>query len=363
MDSEDPVVASQSGRPVCEVLSDLILALRRSAEFDAYAILLTDPDSMLPFGGLASGLCVDSAVPFWDNELLDPDFVKFNDLARSTDPVASLHEATDGQLSRSPRFRMLYEPMGASDELRIAFRSGDRCWAVACLVRPGPLGPFTPTELEAVRKIAPIAADSIRCAVTRQDCDQIVAGPAMLVVAADGRIESATTNAEPILVDLQTQGLEDLPTPTVVIAVARRAMNSCSGKSVSVRARGASGRWLKIHAASLGSDGRVGVIIEAPRPADLLPIFVESYGLTPREVSVVRLLIRGISINEVASDLHLSRHTVHDHIKVIYHKCGVTSRSELVANLFTQNVVEEGNLPEGSSLGARKGIPAFPTAR
>ncbi len=334
------MVASQRNGTVCEVLSDLIATLRRAAGFDAYVLLLTDPDTMLPFGGLASGFSADTSVPFWDNELLDPDFVKFNDLARSSDPVASLYDATDGQLDRSPRFRRLYEPMGAADELRVAFRSGHSCWAVACLVRPGKLGPFTQAEVQSLRAMVPTAAEAIRCAVTRQDCEQIVTGPAMLVVGPDGCIESATANAETLLTDLHTQGLQDLPTPTAVVAVARRAMNSRSGDPVTVRARGSSGRWLKIHASRLASDGRVGVIIEAPRPADLLPILVESYGLSPREVSVVRLLVRGIPVKEVAAELHLSRHTVHDHVKVIYQKCGVTSRSELVARLFSQNVFE-----------------------
>lgn len=360
------MAASSRDRPVRDVLFDLVEALHQAAEFDAYALLLTDPDTMLPFGGLADGLAADISVPFWDNELLDPDFAKFNDLARSSDSVVSLHEATDGQLMRSPRFRKLYEPMGAADELRVAFRSGETCWAVACLVRPGDLGPFTQAELQSVRDMVPIAADAIRSAVTRRDCEQIVAGPAMLVVDADGRIESGTANAEHLLADLQTQGLEDLPTPTAIVAVARRAMNSLSGSSFTVRARGASGRWLKIHASLLGPDqGHVGVIIEAPRPADLLPILVESYGLSPREISVVRLLTRGISIKEVATELHLSKHTVHDHIKVIYHKCGVTSRSELVANLLSQNMfeVEESTQLQAANRASRDPVPAFPSHR
>lgn len=357
------MAASQTNRPVRDVLSDLVPALRQAAEFDAYALLLTDPDTMLPFGGCVHGFTPDASVVFWDNELLDPDFVKFNDLARSTDPVVSLHEATDGQTGRSPRFRKLYEPMGAVDELRIAFRTGTSCWAVACLVRPERLGPFTPDELQAVRNMVPMAADAIRCAVTRRDCEQVMAGPAMLIVAADGRIERATSNASALLADLQTEGLEDLPTPTAVVAVARRAMNSSSGNTVTVRARSSSGRWLKIHASLLGTDGQVGVIIEAPRPADLLPILIESYDLTPREVSVVQHLVRGIPIKEVASELNLSRHTVHDHIKVIYQKCGATSRSELVANLFSQNVIGEEQLLAPDRGGAKAGVPAFPASR
>jgi DNA-binding CsgD family transcriptional regulator len=36
----------------------------------------------------------------------------------------------------------------------------------------------------------------------------------------------------------------------------------------------------------------------------------------------------------------ISRHTVNDHIKVIFSKCGVTSRGELVARLFADHILE-----------------------
>jgi hypothetical protein len=58
------------------------------------ALLLTDTDSMLPFGGVVEGLDPSQCTPFWDNELLDPDFAKFTSLARSAEPVATLSQLT-----------------------------------------------------------------------------------------------------------------------------------------------------------------------------------------------------------------------------------------------------------------------------
>jgi hypothetical protein len=106
-------------------------------------------------------------LPFWDNELLDADFAKFNDLARSEDPVATLYDATDGDLQRSPRYRKLYESSDAVDELRVAFRSGRTCWTVAALVRPAGNDPFPAEEVQALRDLVPVAARALRHAAGR----------------------------------------------------------------------------------------------------------------------------------------------------------------------------------------------------
>lgn len=75
-------------------------------------------------------------------------------------------------------------------------------------------------------------------------------------------------------------------------------------------------------------------MIEPASGADLAPLTVEAYGLTPRELDVVVALTRGLSVKEIALDLHLSRYTVQDHLKLIYEKVGVSGRAELVAQVF-----------------------------
>lgn len=54
----------------------------------------------------------------------------------------------------------------------------------------------------------------------------------------------------------------------------------------------------------------------------------ERYALSAREKDVLRGLEDGLSYKEVASDLHLSTHTVHSHIKRIYEKLHATSKTE-----------------------------------
>ncbi|WP_281231393.1 response regulator transcription factor [Thermoleophilum album] len=62
--------------------------------------------------------------------------------------------------------------------------------------------------------------------------------------------------------------------------------------------------------------------------------------MTRREVDVARRIARGMTTSKIASDLHLSPHTVRDHVKTIFAKMGVGSRGELVAKVFADNYAE-----------------------
>jgi PAS domain S-box-containing protein len=53
--------------------------------------------------------------------------------------------------------------------------------------------------------------------------------------------------------------------------------------------------------------------------------------LTPRQTEVLRLLEQGRSTDEIASQLHLSRDTVRNHVRGLLRSLGVKSRLEAVA--------------------------------
>lgn len=61
--------------------------------------------------------------------------------------------------------------------------------------------------------------------------------------------------------------------------------------------------------------------------------------LTPREKDVLRLLVNGQSYKMVAADLTISIDTVRTHIKSIYEKLEVNSKSEAVAKAIRNNIV------------------------
>ena len=80
--ARDLLIASHdtelTGEAACRSIAEAFSHVVRQ---DAAAVMTTDPETHLPAGGIVTGFETSDCVPFWDNELLDPDFNKFNDLS------------------------------------------------------------------------------------------------------------------------------------------------------------------------------------------------------------------------------------------------------------------------------------------
>jgi ATP/maltotriose-dependent transcriptional regulator MalT len=69
------------------------------------------------------------------------------------------------------------------------------------------------------------------------------------------------------------------------------------------------------------------------------PLTMYPAGLTVREVEVLRIVAQGVTDAQVAEQLVLSLHTVHAHLRTIYSKLGVTSRSAATRYAFEHKLV------------------------
>lgn len=98
-----------------------------------------------------------------------------------------------------------------------------------------------------------------------------------------------------------------------------------------------SGRWLLLHASRLRGTPAVAVIIEEALSLEMASVIAAAYGLTQRERQVAERVLHGRSTKEIAAALHLSTHTVNDHLKVIFEKVGASSRGELSARVFVDH--------------------------
>ncbi|MEU4472393.1 helix-turn-helix transcriptional regulator [Micromonospora sp. NPDC023888] len=123
----------------------------------------------------------------------------------------------------------------------------------------------------------------------------------------------------------------DMPASFLVVAGRARRM-----KVARARVRSRRGTWLVVHASLLDgrADGRICVVTTVASPAEVVPIALIGYGLTPREQEVALHVVRGRSTSDIARILSLTNLTVQDHMKAIFAKTSVRSRRELVAQLF-----------------------------
>lgn len=90
-------------------------------------------------------------------------------------------------------------------------------------------------------------------------------------------------------------------------------------------------RVLRLH----GTDeSRYALFLEPYRGRDLVEAAVKKFTLTLREGAVLDLVLRGASTSEIAASLHITDGTVHQHVKNLGAKVGVTRRSAIVATVL-----------------------------
>jgi DNA-binding CsgD family transcriptional regulator len=337
--------------PTQRLIEGVAEELRAAMPIDALVMAATDPDTLLGLGaGVVQGMPHTVCWPFWEYEFEVPDFNKFSDLARAPRQAADLHAATGGRPQRSARWRELRTLMDADAELRATFNAGGRGWGLLHLNRAGAARGFSAEEVAFVETIAPIVGRALRCSLISHPARSAAGrGPGMAIVDADNRLVSATPEALAWCEELESifrlpdQALgRDVPSEITVAAQEARARAAAGAPAATrTRARTRSGVWLLIHASCLhsadGTAADAAVVIEPAKASEVAPLIVDAYELTPREVDVTCALARGLTTNEIAGELHLSRYTVQDHLKAVYEKVGVSSRGELVAKMFADH--------------------------
>ncbi|WP_378741985.1 response regulator transcription factor [Nocardia brasiliensis] len=74
-----------------------------------------------------------------------------------------------------------------------------------------------------------------------------------------------------------------------------------------------------------------------PEPNTLRPT---TFGLTPRELDVLRLVAKGLSNRQIAAELFISGNTAGVHVSRILTKLGVATRTEAAAAAHTHRLLE-----------------------
>ncbi len=302
-----------------------------------------DPASLLVTSHYDHGVIPELPPEWLAHEYREDDCHKLTELARSSRSTSTLHEVTGGNPSSSPRFKRYIEPYGGEQELLLALRAPTgETWGVLALYRTHGQAQFSSEERELLRTLAPhLAGGARRGLLVGEATEPEQPGAPGLVVMSDGfETESLTPGIELWLQRLP--GGERAPDrlPQAALSVAGQALRSADtevpGEVAFARVLDKDGRWIVLHGAVLQTDARrrVAVIVEPAHPARISPLLMAAYGLSDREQEIARQVLAGAATAEIAGTLHISPHTVQQHLKRIFEKTGVRSRRELVAKVF-----------------------------
>ena len=331
--------------------SALLLGIERSLEpdvgVDRWCAMTFDPATSLPTGGVHDEGVSLSRLP----RLLELEFGadgcdvnRFADLARSKASVATMGAATAGRNATSARYRDVLSPDGIEHELRVVFRDGSGAWGGMVLMRGTDVPDFDANEVAMLASVT----DEITRAMRRVlllgeiEASDAIDGPALLLL--DGQpvlsVQHASPTADRWLAEIDDGSTDRLPYALYSLAVQVRRTQ----EHLVARIRTRRGRWLTAHADPIGNAGAgVSLILQPSRPHEVAQVLASAYGLTVREGEVVRLVAAGCSNAEIAKLLFVSRYTVQDHLKNMFAKVGVNSRSELVSKLFFDQYLPRTN--------------------
>ncbi|MCB0965318.1 MAG: hypothetical protein KDB37_00660 [Ilumatobacter sp.] len=349
----DVQVISRAGLELSEYFDELDQSLRRAIPYRAMCAALLDPSTHLCTGTFKLGALRPDPVADarWGAiEYGEANPTSFAALAGRTSPATAAHLEPPSDDDPLFRQREFLEPFyGFADEARVTAVANGRTWGGLALHRGEGDRFFDADEVAYLASLAAWIAVGILVKRAAAPDPLHELGPAVLVVDGDGAILRRNSSADAWLDEL-VAAESHAGAASSIGALAAQAQSFGRARvdtPARMRVRSRAGRWLVLHASTLHGDDGVGevvVTIEEARPPEIVPVVVAAYGLTPRERDVARLVLQGVDTKDIAASLHMSAHTVQDHLKAIFDKAGVRSRRELIsAVFFDQYVPRMGN--------------------
>ncbi len=317
----------------------LVDEIRRAVSFDAYAWLLTDPETEVGCAPLAD-------VP-WLAELPRQIRLKYltsvNRWTRLDGAVGTLHMATAGHRERSLVWREMLAGYGVNDIASLVFRDRFGCWAFLELWRIGSESRFTGADVQFLSEIAEPVTEAIRRCQARTfdvaSAGEHRNGPVVLVLSPKLEVRVQTPATERYLRMLVPPDTGRHPIPAGAYNVAAQLLAVESGLDDHppfARVHLAGGVWVSLRAARIGDtvpqgNRDIAVTIEAAAPAERLALYARACGLSSRETKLLGHLAAGADTRDIAQMMFISEHTVQDHLKSIFAKTGVRSRRTLLS--------------------------------
>ena len=336
-------------------------SLRRAVPFGSYCVATIDPSSNLLTGVVNGGGAGEDGHASAYGDVLartyfEEDLGRLASMRRERRPAQPLSEAVGGVLDRSLRYREYLGPVGFGHELAGLFADGG-VWGAGYFTREAGEADFAAGEVSLLARVAPHVGAGLKAAAlrTRATDERLGADlPGVITLDRNGTVLSYTPAAERLLSEVEElrPAWKKIRAPLSIemaVGALKRVVDPASKGDLNVvprvRMRGRSGRWLTLHAslteATLERPSEAVVVIAPSGPAEVTQLNVASYGLSPREEEIVKLVARGQSTRQISGTLFISEHTVHNHMRSVFKKTGVNSRREMVQLLFFEDVLPD----------------------
>jgi len=319
---------------------EVLDAVRRAVGFDAYAWLLTDPETSVGSSPLADVPCLPQ-LP----QLIRLKYLTTVNRWTSLPAAASLCGVTGGTLSQSLMWRELLCRHAVTDIASSVYRDRFGCWGFLDLWRTQ-APPFTAADIEFLGHIAGSVTAALRSGLARTFIpaaggDPMPAGPVVLLLSPALAVRAQTPQTQRYLRVLVPPEAEDqAPVPAGAYNVAAQLLATEAGVDGSppvARVHLVNGRWLTLRAARMDDTGQapeerdIAVSIEPSTAGDRVSVFARACGLSPRETELLQHLTGGAGTRDVARRMFVSENTIQDHLKSIFDKSASRSRRALLA--------------------------------
>jgi DNA-binding CsgD family transcriptional regulator len=319
---------------------EVLAVIRRVVGFDAYAWLVTDPETSVGSSPLADVPCLPVLPKLIELKYLST----LNRWTGLRCGAVSLYGAAGGDLSQSLMWRELLRSYEVTDIASATYRDRFGCWGFLDLWRiQAP--PFRDADIEFLSGIAGTVTAGLRHGQARTfapsaGADRLPAGPVVLLLSPRLQVRAQTPQTQRYLRVLVPPGEEDqAPVPASAYNVAAQLLATeagVDGNQPLARVHMADDRWLTLRAARLDaaeppSGADIAVSIEPATAHDRVVVFAAACGLSPRETQLLQHLATGADTRDLARRMFVSENTVQDHLKSIFAKTATRTRPTLLA--------------------------------
>ena len=319
--------------------------LRGSIDFDSYVWLLTDPVSTVGAAPLAE---VPPAVLPDLPALIRAKYAtvvnRWTTLVHAPTPVGLLSRTTDSGSAPDRTWRELLTGHGVGDVASTVFADQLGCWGFLDLWRGVHRDPFDDADVDLLAGVTPAVTIALRECQARTFVEAATphrrdVGPVVLTLDDELRIIGRTAASQEWLDVLLPSGPGEATVPASVYNVAAQLLAREAGfddHPAWSRTHLVDGFWLTLRAARIASPGTertegIVVTVEETSAAERLDLFARAFALSARETELFGLLANGADTRAMSRAMHLSEHTVQDHLKSVFAKTGAHDRVTLLS--------------------------------